>query len=428
MELYLHVGMFTQQWGRNLRIRSRSHLMELYLQFGYGMMQHCRQLISDWGGGTVILSPRDLSDKQLRALSTEIKGLSGGRVLLDPQFYLPHAEHERLCSHKYWPKDFDTGAFFQGNALRVLLQTLINLNSDIGAEEIVLPGILASSVDDSWIEIERLVLEVGRELAGSHPVFMTIALGADTTRSQDHVVSLLEAAQGWKADGYYIVCEHPNGNYLVQDPNWLANVLDLVAGLRLSGSKVILGYCNHQMLAASVVRANAICSGTWMNVRSFPPDKFRGAYEEEIRQRSTWYYCPQALSEYKIPFLDVAQRQHLLERMAPPPALDGGYAKHLFDGPQPTTVGFSEQLAFRHYLRALRGQVQSLEQASYDEARNAQDDLLNGAGDLLGVLVSAGIRGQNRDFYDHVDVNRAALALLDSMRGPLLRRRWSELC
>ena len=401
--------------------------MELYLQFGYGMMEHCRHLISAWGGGTVVLSPRDMNDKQLRTLSSEITDIASGRVLLDPQFYLPNADHERLCSHDYWPPDYDTGAFFQGNALRDLLRKLVDLNAAVGTSEFILPGLLANGVDDAWLETERAVLEVGREFAGNRPVVTTIALDADTTRNQDHIASLLEAAPGWKPDAFYIVCEHPKGDYLVQDPNWLANVLDLVAGLRLSGAKVILGYCNHQMLTASVVRANAICSGTWMNVRSFPPDKFRSSYDEEIRQRATWYYCPQTLSEYKIPFLDVAQRQKLLARMAPPPELDGGYARHLFEGPQPTTVGFSEQPAFRHYLHALRGQVKALEHASYDEARSAQDGLLDVAEDLLGTLASAGVRGQQRDFADSVDVNRAALALVDSMRGPILRRRWSAL-
>lgn len=427
MDLYLHVGMFTQHWRRYLRLRSRNRVMELYLQFGYGMMQHCRHLISDWAGGTVMLSPRDMNDNQLRTLSSEITDLAGGQVLLDPQFYLPHADHERLRSHDYWPSDYETGAFFQGNALRDLLRKLIDLNADIGATEIILPGLLATAVDDAWLETEPAVLEVGRELAGDCPVVTTIALDADTTRNQDHIASLLEAAPGWKSDGFYIVCEHPNGDYLVRDPNWLANVLDLVAGLRLSGARVILGYCNHQMLAASVVQANAICSGTWMNVRSFPPGKFRSVYDEEIRQRAKWYYCPQSLSEYKIPFLDIAQRQQLLARMSPPTELDGGYSGHLFEGPQPTTVGFTEQLAFRHYLHALRGQVRALQHASYDESLAAQDDLFDGAEHLLGTLRSAGVRGQQRDFSDCIDVNRAALALVDSMRGPMLRRRWKKL-
>lgn len=401
--------------------------MELYLQFGYGMMQHCRHLISNWGGGTAVLSPRDLNDRQLRTLSSEITDLDGGKVLLDPQFYLPHADHERLCSHDYWPSDYDTGTFFQGNALRELLGKLLHLNEGVGAREIILPGLLATAVDDAWLETQRAVLEVGRELAGDRPLFTTIALDADATRNQDNVASLLEAAPSWASDGFYIVCEHPNGDYLVQDPNWLVNVLDLTAGLRLAGAKVIIGYCNHQMLAASVVRANAICSGTWMNVRAFPPDKFRGTYDEEIRQRATWYYCPQVLSEYKIPFLDIAQRQRLLERMAPPPEVDGGYARHLFEGPQPSTVGFSEQLAFRHYLHALRGQVQSLESTGYDEAQAGQANLLDGAEGLLSTFRAAGVRGQQRDFSECVDVNRAALALLDSMRGPILRRHWSGL-
>ena len=401
--------------------------MELYLQFGYGMMQHCRHLISDWGGGTVLLSPRDMNDGQLRTLSSEITDLEGGRVLLDPQFYLPHADHERLCSHEYWPSDYETGAFFQGNALRDLLRKIVGLNATLGTSEIILPGLLATAVNDEWLETERAVLKVGQELAGDRPVVTTIALNADTTRNQDHIESLLEAASDWKPDGFYIVCEHPNSEYLVQDPIWVTNVLDLVAGLRLSGAKVILGYCNHQMLAASVVRTDVICSGTWMNVRSFPPGKFRNPDDDDIRQRSTWYYCPQALSEYRIPFLDVAQRQQLLGRMAPRSGLDGGYARHLFGGPQPTTVGFSEHLAFRHYLHALREQVRALEHTSYDEARAAQDGLLDEAEDLLRTLGPAGIRGQQRDFTDFVDVNRAALALIDSMRGPILRRRWSTL-
>ena len=67
-------------------------------------------------------------------------------------------------------------------------------------------------------------------------------------RDQNQIASLLEAAPGWEYDGFYIVCEHPNGNYLVEDPNWLTNVLDLVAGLRLLGTHVILGSCTRRCL------------------------------------------------------------------------------------------------------------------------------------------------------------------------------------
>lgn len=85
--------------------------MELYLQFGYGMMDHCRVLLSSWGGGTAILSPRDLTDDQLRRLGADLAAVPGANTLLDPQFYLPHSDHKKLCEHDYWPKDYETTVF-----------------------------------------------------------------------------------------------------------------------------------------------------------------------------------------------------------------------------------------------------------------------------------------------------------------------------
>src|SRR5690606_7813383 len=145
--------------------------------------------------------------------------------------------------------------------------------------------------------------------ASGRPLFATVALGADAVKSDESIDEVLAAAETWGVAGVYLVCEHPKGEYLLTDPTWLSNVLDLVAGLRLKGKTVIVGYCNHQMLALACVGANAIASGTWMNVRSFPPAKFRAQYDDEIKQRAIWYYCPQALSEYKVPFLDIAKKQ-----------------------------------------------------------------------------------------------------------------------
>ena len=401
--------------------------MELYLQFGHGMMQHCRHLIEQWGGGTAVLSPRDLTGDQLGRLAQAITRLEGGRVLLDPQFYLPHADHHRLCAHEFWPDSYETGAFFQGQQLRTLLTRLRELNSTLGSRAVILPGLLATQVSDDWIEIQRAVAEDSSQVFNDRSIYSTIALGADAGADQDQVAQLLEEAPQWGVDGYYIVCEHPRGDYLVDAPNWLANVLDLVAGLRLRGSRVILGYCNHQMLVATTAKADAICSGTWMNVRSFPPDKFRQAYDDEIRRRAVWYYCPQALSEYKIPFLDIAWRRQLLQDMQPPAELDGDYSSQLFGAAQPSAVGLPEQSAFRHYLHSLRGQALALEKATYDETLQSQEEMLNNAEDLLASLSRVGVRGQGRDFTDYIDVNRAALSLFDSLRGAMLRRRWSQI-
>lgn len=259
--------------------------MELKLQFGYGMMDHSRASVEAWGGATVILSPRDLTPNQLSRLAGDINALNGGGVMLDPQFYLPYADHERLTSHDYWPDQYSTAGFWSGTELRVLLTKLGQLNTSLGCKAFVLPGLFAERVDDDWTARQRMMIEEARAVS-TLPLFVTVALGADTVKSDDAIDEVLSAAEHWSAQGVYLVAEHPNGEYLVTDPAWLANVLDLVAGLRLKGKTVIVGYCNHQMLVLACAGANAMASGTWMNVRSFPPDKFRMQYEDEIKQRA----------------------------------------------------------------------------------------------------------------------------------------------
>jgi hypothetical protein len=113
--------------------------------------------------------------------------------------------------------------------------------------------------------------------------------------------------------------------------------------------------------------------------------------------------------------------------MAPPPELDGGYVEALFAGAQPSSVGFTEQTAFRHYLHCIRGQCAAASRASFDEAVKTHEQLLNDAETCLNKLIAAGIRGQLRDFSGIVDVNRAALSVLTSTRGPMLRRKWASM-
>lgn len=400
--------------------------MELYLQFGWGMMDHSRSLVSAWGGGTVILSPRDLSDAQLSKLAAEI-GKVGGKVLLDPQFYLPYEEHDRLQQHDYWPNSYSSGAFWTGTALTQLLTKLRDLNHDLASESFVLPGLFAQEVNDDWVARQSAVIEESHRLnLPQDHLLATVALSADALKNDAQIQRVLEEVDKWDVAGIYLVCEHPNGDYLVSDPSWLANVLDLVGGSRLSGKKVIIGYCNQQMLIAASASANAIASGTWMNVRSFPPSKFRNSYDDEIKQRTTWYYCPPALTEYKIAFLDIAQRQGTLDQMREPTGVSS-YANNLFSGPQPTTVPFSEQSAFRHYLECLRNQVLNARQNSFDATIEAHESLLVEAETLLTRFHSVGIRGQMRDFREIIDVNRAALAVLRTGIGPRLRRFWTEL-
>jgi len=399
--------------------------MKLYLQFGHGMMEHCRHLIQSWNGGTVVLSPRDLEESRMQKFADRMRDFPDTSLLFDPQLYLPRSNHETLCAYSYWPSNYSTGVSWEVANLRTLLSEIFDLNARLGSDAIILPGLLASEVSDDWLDIQSAILNEAAMMGVQQELYPTIALSDAAILNTDQISKLLEAAESWDAPGYYLVCQHPRGEYLVNNPVWVSNILDIAAGIKLNGAKVILGYCSHQMLISACAKVDAICSGTFLNVRSFPPEKFSRA-ESDPKQRSTWFYCPQGLSEYKDSFLDIAHRIGVLDDLRPEEKF-GGYANRLFSGPQPTTIGLKEPVAFRHYLNSLHVQALSAEKASFDETVNCYEETLNRAEDLLSSLHQSGIRGQQRDFRDIIDVQRAAIAALVATRGPILRRHWSAL-
>lgn len=401
--------------------------MDFYLQVGWGMMDHCETLLQRWDGGTVILSPRDLSSKQLINFANKIKKLKG-QVLLDPQFYLPRATHPKLQSHNYWNKEYDTINFWSGEGLKQQLTKLLELNLQLGCDAFILPGLYTRTVNGIWLDYQRATIESAQALQDNpYNLIATVALGFDAVKNPDQIHDLIESIKNWSINTIYLICEAPAGQYLVNDPAWMANVVDLVAGLRLSGKKVIIGYCSHQMLIASCASANAIASGTWLNVRSFTTDKFHAQESDAESRRTTWYYCPQALSEFKIPSLDLAAMRGMLTDLKPTPELENDEAKILFSGTQPSSTGFSERESFRHYLQALKNQTLLSRQSSFDESVNYYRSLLDSAEQILEKLHTAGIRDKARNFGEATDTNRSALIYLEDYRGAILRRYWSTL-
>lgn len=408
--------------------------MELFLQFGNGMMEHCRCLLKHWNGGAVVLSPRDIEPDRMVSFGKELAALANVQIYLDPQFYVPHGDHRRLCSHPWWPKDYDSGLFWQSNRASALVKKLHRVNAQIETSALILPGLVASSVDEHWLATQEAFLSAALSLNLDMPVIPTLALSEGALADQDQIDNLLESISDWDVGGYYIVCEHPRGSYLVADPIWMANLLDLVAGIKLRGRTAIIGYCSHQQLLAGLVRADAICSGTWMNVRAFPPEKFRDALEDETKRRGVWYYCPQALSEFNAATLDVAHRNGVLHLLQDPENSAWGRLPEIFSGPRPTTVGLSEQDAFRHYLNCLHSQCRACVKKSFDETVAAQLALLQNSESLLESLHEDGVRGRHRDFLGSspsanspLDANRDALTIINKARGPVLRRNWRSL-
>jgi len=212
MDLVLNVGMDVRRRRVAWAFRKGERLMELALQFGWGMMTHSRILLDEWNGGTVILSPRDLNDDQLTRLSHDVTGL-GGRSIVDPQFYLPHSDHQRLCSHAYWPREFEPEHRLLPAEWETLLNNLDGLNDELGTAEFLLPGILAGSADylDVWLDQHETMLGEAQRLGllDKWSCWATVAVGADVATQADSCQRIVEWLERWSVDGVYLVIERP---------------------------------------------------------------------------------------------------------------------------------------------------------------------------------------------------------------------------
>lgn len=394
--------------------------MKLYLQFGHGMMGICRELLPNMPNASVVLSPRDLKESQIEKFGNDIIKI-GGSTLLDPQLYAPRCDHQKLTNHTYWPADYST-ASMNYNAV---LSELKALNDKAQTSAFILPGLYCERVNDLWLNIHDDIISAADSYTGRK--LGTLCLSAETIRFQDQLDQLLSRTATWNVDGYYVIAGHPNGEYLVDDPVWLSNLLAFCAGLKLQKNEVILGYSNHQMLCVAGAGIDALASGSWMNVRSFTLDKFFTADPEDVKRKRTWYYCPQALTEVKPEFLDIAFQRSVLKLLTPLPEYNSGYADMLFSGAIPTTTIYDETTSFKHYLTCLWRQCQIASKPSFDETISFQRKSLKDAGKLIDFLHKHGVRGQNRDFEDYIDVTLSAIDTFEADKGFLLRRMWNSL-
>ncbi|MFA6811073.1 MAG: hypothetical protein WCR47_08460 [Desulfoplanes sp.] len=402
--------------------------MDLYLQIGHGMMGHCRHLIEKWGEGTVILSPKNMTKAQILKFSSDIKKLNGS-VLIDPQFYIPRSSQHNLHKHSFWPDDFSsTNAFFTGNGLDVFLRTFIeDYVLPAACSALIVPGLLLDDeVNEDWDTINHSIFDSLSKFNLSIPKYMTLCIGSNVFMSEDKTHALLEMVEDYPVEGFYLIPEHPGNDYLVDNVSWLFNVMDFVAGLKIKNKHIIIGYSNHQFLAFALAKADAICAGSWLKTRMFPRGDFDIDEETSFGRKTTWYYCPQALSEYQVPFLDIASRAGILEQFKPSAIFGSQYADNLFTGAQPTTVAFNEALAFRHYLHCLRYQCHDVSKNTYDETKTYLQLLFETASDLSDYFRSHGVRGKYREFSNVADTNLGLLDAFDSMRGLAFKTKWNE--
>ena len=389
--------------------------MKLKLQFGYGMKGLSEHLADVLPGTSVVLSPRDIDQDKAMSFASKMRK-NGGSVLLDPQVYALSGSQDLKVVPKY---DFWQHREIKNIDWAELVKRIHDINLHLESEVTILPAPYTKKIDSHYLHAQDAVAAASG--GSGRSVFMTLCLAPRVMSSEKDLTYLLSKVDDWEVDGYYVIPERPDGDYLTDDPLWMANLLRLCAGLKLKGKQVIVGYASHQLLSLSCAGVDAIASGTWMNVRSFTMDKFLAYSKRDYAKRKAWYYCPQSLSEFSVQYLDIAHARQKLSAMRPMIEKCIPYAEMLFNGLKPSLCSFNESYAFKNYLVALASQCEEVSQGkSFSERYDKVIGLYRSAAELLAFLHKYEIRGQSRDFEDYVDVSISALDMFKEDHGFLL--------
>lgn len=396
--------------------------MKFYLQMGHGMQTMCKELSAAWGGSTVILSPQNIYPTSKLLPFAESMRKVNGTVLFDPQLYAPRNYQKNLQKHDYWPQS-DITSIELGDCHDLLLK-LAAINATISSEAFILPSSIVNRIDDRWGKVQGLIANKAREVASDQLLLLTVALGKEILVDDLQVESIIRYAEHWDVDGVYIVSEHPERYYLVDKPIWVANLMSLVAGIKRIGKEVVVGYANHQMLPLALAKCDAIAAGNFLNVRWFQPEHFETTDGDDPSRRTNWYYCPQAFSEFKVTYLDVAKRAGILQKIATPELMENEYSRVLFGGAIPSSTNYKESDSFKHYLHCLRIQCELVSKSTYTDTRNFQFAQMETAALILNGLHNERIKGQDRDFGEICDVNEAAIHIFDKEFGFAMEQEW----
>ncbi len=398
--------------------------MDLFLQMGYGMQSLCTEIITKWKSGTVILSPVNIGPNKIMPFSKQIRD-AGGSVLFDPQMFYPKEGHVKLKEYDYWPLD---GVSISDSAsCQSICRELLRINTSIASPAIILPSI---EMDESKFEYALTRMQTYIDFFASKtkkPLYATLCLYSETIRNSQAIEALVEYLRPLSVSGFYIIPHPSNSEYIVSDPLWAIGMMKLVACLKLSSKAVIIGYSNHQSLIYALAGADAIASGTYMNTRSFQPSKFKSPRDDDIKQKSTWYYLPNAFSEYKAALLDVAMNRGFLSLFVPQGAFANEYSAMLFGGAQPSSTNYRERNSFLHYLHCLKIQCEMLTKDTYFDTYSTYELMLNSSANLISELKKRGMSGQNRDFAPAIEANRVAMCATDEDYGLKLRFDWQEI-
>ncbi len=401
--------------------------MKFGIQMGYGLQQASIDLTRKWGGGAVVVTPRVFRFQNGVPIESSIikycKRISkyASEVFFDPMLYIGKDQIRQVANAKYSQRVNGTNADGYLNAIPEILA----LNEECNTSATILPSWTIGVCDNEWALYQERSSHVAKQQNAERRVFVTLSLSSDLLKQVETIDWIAENSDRWHSDGAFLALEHPNNDYLTHEPLWLLNVLCLIASLKRTGKEVMIGYGSHQLLFSALAKCDYLCCGNFLNVRRFHTEDFRQSREEARGHRATWYYVPQALSEFKVPSLDLAHAMGVLQSLKPP--YEDTYANMLFAGAIPSSTAYNEGMSFKHYLNSLYWQSEQLTLRDYDETFYACQSLIRTAETLVDGLRQVGVHDRDRNFSQASQACSQAISAFNTKMGFVMRNAWHEL-
>ncbi|MFA5375528.1 MAG: hypothetical protein WC455_07225 [Dehalococcoidia bacterium] len=381
------------------------------LQQGWGMLSHIENYLSEHQNTGIILSPRICDCEQMERYVPIYSTVPNTEILFDPHFYEPRTDLPRILSYPYFQDyDFSTQTF---NA-QVFCENVINYQvNTLQLDSIILPGRYTNSLTESWLQMHHDFAHIGASIHNK-TIYSTVALGPDVILNADNFDNVIDEVINYPVNGVYLVFEHPNGDFLVNQ-EFLYVLLDGLLSIVLSGKKVIIGYANQQSIILAAAGIDYIASGNYRNVRAFDHLNSTDRDTENMR-KGVWYFDGNTFGEYKVPALSLAFRRGLNDFFGPPTL----FTHELLNAQVPTDVPWRESDAFGHYLELMHQYCQEVFTRPKNERAQYLLHFFEQRRDINTALSSGVFPFGDRGFNNAVNETLSALNAFIHDKGTIL--------
>ena len=336
--------------------------MLIYHQCGHNFVWNVRSLEDDGTGEGLIVSPVNIeADRISNRIPTEILETSW----MDPQFYLPNDNKNKLKTYPFFPgnvlENFNTSDF-ENHAVEIATECLQFQNA-LNFRYLVIPTRYFDDIPDIYLsQITELFVEPFRQarldLHLTKPMLLTLIakrLHLEDGLSRDE---LLSWATGFgDVDGIYLVLDSGSRSKQIKDAGFLSGTLRFVRALRLNDMEVHVGYCGIEGLLYSIADATSVTVGSYENLRSFSTLRLETQENTPRRGPRPRVYSGQLLQWVEDIYLEP------LRQLVPDWQLlfdDSPYKEYLLN--PSSSLNFQRSEIYKHYFFVFSRQIAELPQ------------------------------------------------------------------